>query len=117
MMEQNEIFKNKQFLEMFRRTIRTQFWQHCLKTFGANEKSIPFFTKWFFPKLSTGGVECIFDNSAEKYMRNYKVFFCPKSESDDERIRCFMHKEIFVQNILLDIENATCEMFLWKLET
>ena len=58
-----------------------------------------------------------FDNSAEKYMCNSKVFFCPKPESDDERVRCFLHEEIFVQNILLDNEKATCKMFLWKLET
>ena len=53
MMEQKEIFKKKQFLEMFLRTIRKQFWQHCLKTFGENEKWIFFSANGFslnFPR-------------------------------------------------------------------
>ena len=58
-----------------------------------------------------------FDNSAEKYMRNSKVFFCLISKVMMNEYVVFLHKKIFVQIILQDIENATCKMFLWKLET
>ena len=64
-MLEKKVFQKKQKLEMFFRTIRIQFWQHRLKILGQKENCI-FFSKWFFPKLSTEGVECLFDNSAEK---------------------------------------------------
>ena len=68
-----------------------------------------FFSKWFFPKLSAGGVEYTFVNPAGKFLSNSEVFSAQIPQVMKNRYVFFLYTEIILQNVPLAIENALLE--------
>ena len=57
----------------------------------------------------TGGVECNFDNPAGKFLPNSEVLPAQSPQVIKNRYVVFLYTEIILQNVPLDIDNATFE--------
>ena len=97
---------------MFIGTLENSFDRPCQQYFTKKiaqsskmRKKCSFFNNWFFLELSTGGVQCNFDNPAWKFLPNSEVF--------SAQIRKWWR----IDRFFVYIQKVSFKMFRWTLRT